>query len=323
MPLPDPSATGPRHFAVADGVTGIDHLFEGRPHLIASYVLRGPGGRFALIETGPERTYPNLLAGLKEAGLELRGLEAVIVTHIHLDHAGSCGLLAREAGCPIYVHEIGLPHLAEPSRLWASTVRTFGPDAERFWKGVTPVPRERLRPLSDGARIELFGRRIDVVYAPGHASHHVALLLDGEVLFAGDAAGVRLPGLRYVRPPTVPPELHLEEWDATIQRLRRLRARCLAPTHFGAYTGDVDWHLDSLHERLHRWAEAVLAGMREGLDEAGLVRRLDEMEQAELQGLDGDPQLRLSLELTTPGYVAVRGLQRYWQKVHPERVTRG
>ena len=323
MAVPGASEAGARLFAVAEGVVGIDHLFEGRPHLIASYVLRGPDGRFALVETGPERTYPNLMAGLQEAGLDLHGLEAVIVTHIHLDHAGSCGLLAREVGCPIYVHEIGLPHLAEPSRLWASTVRTFGPDAERYWKGVTPVPHELLRPLADGARIELFGRRIDVVYAPGHASHHVALLLDGEVLFSGDAAGVRLPGIRYVRPPAVPPELHIEDWDATLQRLRRLRPRYLVPTHFGAYADDVDWHLDSLHERLHRWAEVVLAGMRQGLEEAGLATRLAEMEQAELQTLGIDPKLWPTLELTTPGYVAVRGLQRYWQKVHPERLTSG
>ena len=308
-------------FEVGAGVLGIDLAFMGRPHLIASYVLLGEGGRFALVETGPESTHPALLAGLAQADLELRRLEAIVVTHIHLDHAGACGLLAREVGCPIYVHEVGLPHLAEPSRLWASTQRTFGPDAHRLWKGVTPVPRHQLRPLGDGDTLQLAGRRVQVFHTPGHASHHVALLVDGEVLFTGDAAGVRLPELPYVRPPTVPPELDLEAWEATLDRLGGLRARWLVPTHFGAYPArEMAWHLQSLRGRLRRWADVVLEGLRAGLDEADLVERLIRHEDAELQQLGIGTGHRQVLELATPGPVAVRGLQRYWQKTHPERI---
>ena len=309
-------------FAVDEGIVGIDLFFQQRPHLIAAYVLLGPQGRFALVETGPQSTADRLEAALQALGLAPEALEAILVTHIHLDHAGACGLLARRSRCPIYVHEVGLPHLAEPSRLWASTARTFGDNAERFWGGVTPVPAERLRPVSEGTRLSVCGRRVDVLYTPGHASHHVALLVDGDVLFSGDAAGVWVADGSYVRPPTVPPELDVEAWEATIARIRRLKPRVLVPTHFGAQRDGLPEKLQALARRLRQWVQAVLEGMRQGLDEAALAARLDQLERDELASLGlGGEDLATVLELSTPRTVAVRAIQRYWTKHHPEQLT--
>ncbi|HEY8498002.1 MAG TPA: MBL fold metallo-hydrolase [Limnochordales bacterium] len=312
----------PRTFAAADGVVGLDLLFQGRPEAIAAFCLMGPGGRFVLIECGPESTYEGLVAALDEAGLRLDGLVALLVTHIHLDHAGAAGRIATEAGCPVYVHPAGLEHLAEPSRLWASASRVFGDAMVPLWKSITPVPREQLRPLEDGQRLRFFGRTVEALHTPGHASHHVAFRLDGDVVVAGDLAGVRLPGMRYVRAPAMPPELQVETWLESLERVRRLRPSRLLLTHFGPVAEEVDDHLQRVGAQLGRWSEAVLQGIREGLDDAAIMRRLEALEDQEMGGeLDG-ARARAMMELVTPLLPMTQGYRRYWTRHHPERLAR-
>ena len=315
-----------RVFQVAPGVMGIDLYFLGRPHLIASYVLTGPDGRFALVDVGPESTLEQLEAGLQALGLDLRRLEAVLVTHIHLDHAGAAGALAGKAGCPVYVHESGAPHLAEPARLWSSAARLFGPDMQRLWKGISPVPAGQLRALGSRATVEVAGHTLTAYHTPGHASHHVVYALeggavpdssaglDGGVLFAGDAAGVRMPGSPYVWPPTPPPDLSLEQWDETIGFLRRLSPSLVALGHFGAHSEDVGDHLDRLQQRLHRWAELVRSALEEGLEEPQIIRRLQGLAASELQALRADSGGLGSYEAVSPMEHNAMGLLRYWQK---------
>ncbi len=321
-----------RVFQVAPGVMGIDLYFLGRPHLIASYVLTGPDGRFALVDVGPESTLDQLEAGLQALGLDLRRLEAVLVTHIHLDHAGAAGALAGKAGCPVYVHESGAPHLAEPARLWSSAARLFGADMQRLWKGISPVPAGQLRALGSRATVEVAGHTLTAYHTPGHASHHVVYALegaaavdrsaapdtggapDGGVLFAGDAAGVRMPGSPYVWPPTPPPDLSLEQWDETIGLLRRLSPSLVAVGHFGAHREDVSDHLERLQRRLHRWAELVRSTLEEGLEEPQIIRRLQALAASELQALRADPGGLASYEAVSPMEHNAMGLLRYWQK---------
>lgn len=312
-----PGGRLPRTFPVAEGVTGIDLRFLGQPQRIASYAIRGPGGRFALVETGPESTLEELKAGLREAGLELGGLQAVLLTHIHLDHAGAAGALAREAGCPVYVHEVGLPHLVDPSRLWRSASRLYGDEMERLWKGVTPVPPERLRPIGQEARIEVAGRRLLARYAPGHASHHVIYLLDGEVLFTGDAAGVRLPGTGFVQPPTPPPDLHLEQWDQSISVMLGLSPKRLALAHFGVYQGDVGAHLEALRQRLRRWGELLRAWVQEGLSEEEATARFVAAVREELAAEGSDPSAPAAYAVVAPADQCALGYLRYWRKFKP------
>lgn len=310
-----------RTFPVADGIVGLDLMFQGRPGGIGAFALVGPGGRFVLIESGPESTYEGLLAALSEAGLEPSRLEAVLLTHIHLDHAGAAGRLARQTGCAVYVHPVGLPHLADPSRLWASASRVFGDAMERLWKAITPVPQDRLRPLEDGVRLTLVGRDVEAYHTPGHASHHVVFRVDGSLLFAGDLAGVRLPQLPYVRVPAMPPELEVETWIASLRRARELRPRQLVLTHFGSVTEGVEEHLAAVERQLRRWSEAVLDGMRDGLDDAGLLRRLQALEAREMGGGPAADEARATLELVTPLGQVLQGYRRYWTRHHPERLT--
>ncbi|MBE3598339.1 MAG: MBL fold metallo-hydrolase [Limnochordaceae bacterium] len=312
-----------RVFAVADGVDGIDLEFQGRHRAIASFVLRGEGGRFALIEVGPESTLGGLERGLQEAGLHLDGLEGVFVTHIHLDHAGAAGALAQKARCPVWVHEIGAPHLADPARLWESAGRVFGHDhMQALWGGITPIDRELLRPIGEYARIEILGHRLEAYHTPGHASHHVVYLLDGETLFTGDAAGVRVPEVPLVRAPAMPPELHVEQWSRTIDRMEGLRPRRLVLTHFGPYEHDVAWHLGQVRESLRTGADRILEQSRRGVAVEAMTEGLLELERERLatRGVESAAHAAIleHYDVIVPTPLMVNGYLRYWRKFHPE-----
>lgn len=308
-------------FPIAPGIVGLDLEFQGEPRAIGAYALVAPGGRWALVETGPESTLDNLASALEEAGLDLQGLEAILVTHIHLDHAGAAGALSARARSPVYVHPAGLPHLAEPSRLWQSASRLYGNRMERLWGSIRPVPPERLRAVEDGARLCLAGHSIEVYHTPGHASHHAVFLVDGDVLFSGDIAGVRFPGVRHVRSPAMPPELHVELWEASIGRIRSLGPRLLVPTHFGPFASDVGWHLDHVVESLRRGSEVALGGLRSGKVDDAIAAALTEDDAQDLADA-GEPRAVLGwYEMVAPSALMALGYGRYWRKVHPERLV--
>src|SRR5262249_43922431 len=170
----------------------------------------------------------------RTAGVEPQDIRHIVLTHIHLDHAGAAGaLLAHCPGARVYVHERGAPHLSDPSKLMASAARIYGDQMPRLWGAITPVPLERLAILVDGAELVVGGRRLQALYPPGHAVHHLAYhdAVHGAI-FAGDVAGVRLEGMHLVRPPTPPPDLSLEDWYASLDRLSALEPVTLYLAHY-------------------------------------------------------------------------------------------
>jgi glyoxylase-like metal-dependent hydrolase (beta-lactamase superfamily II) len=299
----------------------LDLRFQGRPEAIAAFLLPGPAGRFALIECGPESCLPALELALAEAGCALAGLEAVAVTHVHLDHAGAAGLLARRTGATILVHPRGAPHLLEPSKLWDSAGRLYQDRMVELWGGITPVPPDRLRVVRDGELFELAGWEIQAIDTPGHAFHHHAYRTDAGELFCGDAAGIRLPGVAYVQPPTPPPELHVESWLATIDRMAGLLPARICLTHFGEIDRDLPAHFEQLRLRLKDWGERILAWTRAGLSDAVQLEHLQALVARELEGAGLTAELALRYSESSSLPLNLLGYRRYWSKIHPERLS--
>ena len=199
-------------------VITLDLNFQGRPHAIASYLIRHGDGAM-LIESGPGSTRLDWKRAWRTKGLSPRDVTHVLLTHIHLDHAGAAGWLARQ-GAEIYVHPVGAPHMLHPEKLLASATRIYGDRMESLWGEFLPVPEEKLDVAQDGERSQIGNLRFIPINTPGHAEHHYAYLFE-DICFSGDVGGVRIPGYQYLRVPMVPPELHLERWHESIARLRR------------------------------------------------------------------------------------------------------
>ena len=253
-----------------------------------------------LVDPGPTSCLPALLAGLDAEP------RALLLTHIHLDHAGAAGVLARRfPDLRVYVHEGGAPHLADPSRLLASARRLYGDEMDRLWGEVAPVPGGRIHALSGGERVQGF----EVVHAPGHASHHVVYVRrsSGE-LFAGDAAGVRIAPSHLAAAPTPPPEVDLDAWRRSLERLAAIGADRLCLTHFGA-TEQVDAQLDGVARWIDEAAERSRDGDREGFA-AWLAATLG------AERADVADRLRQAM----PPEQLWLGLERYWRKRGEERV---
>ncbi|GAC1650140.1 MAG: MBL fold metallo-hydrolase [Gemmatimonadaceae bacterium] len=299
---------------LADDLHFIDLDFQGTPGTIGVYLLSG-GDRLTLIETGPGSTLDALLAGVQAAGFDPARIGHLVVTHIHLDHAGAAGALLRYVPTArLLVSEFGIQHVVDPTKLVASATRIYGDAMERLWGEIVPVPAARADALRDGAELALSGRELHCVYTPGHASHHLAFYDPRRaVVFTGDVAGVRLGGARYVCPPTPPPDVDLELWRASVLRLREFRAEALYLTHFGEVR-DVDWHLDDLLARLHLWAGWTRGRIATEADTHVLAAELRAMQAADIAAALGaaDPRLAANLELATPSQMSVDGLARYF-----------
>ena len=292
----------------------IDLDFQGQPGVIASYLIED-GGEHALIEIGPTSTLDALLAALASLGIGPESISKLLVTHVHLDHAGASGtFLRRFPGAHLYVHEIGAPHMIDPSRLVASATRVYGDMMGPLWGEVAPVPEDRLTTLSDGDAVTVGTKHLSALYTPGHASHHV-VFHDAEraAVFAGDVAAVRLQDVRYVRPPTPPPDIDLELWTESLQRLRELHPRSLYLTHFGPST-DVEWHLQETHDRLYAWKDLVQQALESGQERPEIVDRIMLHADGELLRLSNDATLLRRYELAAPYGMSVDGLLRFLKK---------
>jgi glyoxylase-like metal-dependent hydrolase (beta-lactamase superfamily II) len=235
----------------------IDLVHLGRERVIASYLLDTTDGP-ALLDCGPTTTVDALEAGLAARGLALTDVGHLLLTHIHLDHAGAAGVLVRKhPGLQVHVSPIGAPHLVEPERLERSARRLYGDTFDSLWGELAPVPEENVHPLDDGAVLGL-----ESFPTPGHASHHVCYLDPDGTLYAGDACGVRvLPG-RSVMPPTPPPDVDVAGWQTTLDEVARREPERLALIHFGV-AEDAKRHLEELELRLLDWAESVAGGATE------------------------------------------------------------
>ena len=297
------------------GVHLIDLDFQGHAGTVAAYLL-ADGDDLTLVETGPGSTLAALRAGLASLGRTTAELSRVLVTHIHLDHAGAAGTLLREAPrARFYVHPAGAPHMRDPSKLIASATRIYGDDMARLWGDFEPVPADRVTELADGDEIRCGRRTLVALHTPGHAVHHVAFHdAAAGLLFTGDVAGVRLGRVAYVRPPTPPPDIDLDAWRVSVARLRAARPRRLLLTHFGAFD-DVEWHLDDLTARLHNWTGWIEARLEAaGGDAAAVIPPLRARGDAELARLGVRGELADGYELATPSHMTVTGVQRWLRK---------
>ena len=235
-------------------MTTLDDLWMGRPRSIATALLESDDHR-AIVDPGPGSTMAGLREELHAHGLSVMDLDAILLTHIHLDHAGATGALVREnPRLAVYLHKLGAPHMIDPSKLLASAARLWPNDLERLFGETLPVPGQNLHILEGGETIPLGARKIEVVYTPGHASHHVSYFenLEG-VAFVGDTAGVRIEGHSYVMPATPPPDIDLGIWDSSFAAILERQPARLFLTHFG-FSENPPEHIAQFRERLHGWA---------------------------------------------------------------------
>jgi glyoxylase-like metal-dependent hydrolase (beta-lactamase superfamily II) len=274
----------------------IDLLHLGRERVIASYLLDTDDGP-ALLDCGPSTTVDALKAGLAARGLALTDIRHLLLTHIHLDHAGAAGALVREhPGLQVHVSPIGAPHLVDPERLEKSARRLYGDTFDSLWGELAPVPKENVHTV-DGTVLGL-----ESFPSPGHASHHVCYLDSDGTLYAGDACGVRvLPG-RSVLPPTPPPDTDVEAWENTLDEIGRRAPERLALIHFGV-ADDVSRHLDELRLRLLDWAESVEGGASE-----------EEFVDYALAELTDSGEDMHAYEQAMPFWQSYRGLARWAEK---------
>ncbi len=237
-----------------NSITTLDNLWMGRPRSIAAALLESDGHR-AVVDPGPGSTLETLHSQLQACGIGVSDLDAILLTHIHLDHAGATGALVREIPrLAVYVHKNGGPHLVDPSKLLASAERLWPHELHRLFGEVLPVPAENLRILEGGETLTLGSREVEVVYTPGHASHHVSYFDKKEgVAFVGDTTGVRIEGNSYVMPATPPPDIDLGIWDASFAAILERKPARLFLTHYG-YSDNPSEHILIFRERLHRWA---------------------------------------------------------------------
>jgi glyoxylase-like metal-dependent hydrolase (beta-lactamase superfamily II) len=298
---------------LASGLAYLDLNFLGVPRIIASVVVHGPGGA-AIIDPGPSSTLPALRAGLAKSGIALGDLRAVLLTHIHLDHAGATGTLVHEnPALRVFVHEKGAPHMVDPEKLIASATRLWGDEMDRLWGEFRPVPRQALVVLKGGERIDAVGRDLEVAYTPGHASHHVSYFsADTGIAFAGDAAGIRLRPGAFIMPPTPPPDIDLEAWRDSLRRIAEWRADTVFVTHFGPHT-PAGAHLTEMESHMELTASLVKASLaRPGSDEDREQWVTEELRR-ELRRRMSESEAR-AYEVAGPFDLSWRGLARYWRK---------
>jgi glyoxylase-like metal-dependent hydrolase (beta-lactamase superfamily II) len=297
---------------LSHGLSWIDLQFLGRPSIIATGVVRGPAG-VAIVDPGPTSCLATLELGLQAQGIRWDDVQHILLTHIHLDHAGACGtIVGAHPHITVVVHERGAKHLIDPAKLIDSATQLYGDQMDRLWGEFVPVPASHLIQLSGGERIETGGRVFEVAYTPGHAWHHVSYFdASSGVAFVGDVAGVRAHG-GYVLPPTPPPDIDLEEWRVSVDRILAWSPATLFLSHFGPVAPPRP-HLSQLMDNLQFTAGAV----RESLSDEGS----DEEKSGRFaEWLRGELRRQMS-EAAVDSYVVAAGfkylwygLARYWRK---------
>ena len=291
-------------------VITLDLNFQGRKQAIAAYLIQHSSG-VILVESGPGSTLPALQAALVEGGYSPSDVTHVLLSHIHLDHAGAAGWLARQ-GAEIYVHPVGAPHMLNPEKLLSSAKRIYGDMMDTLWGEFLSVPEDRLKVAKDAQEIVIGNLRFLPIDTPGHAYHHYVYIFEN-LCFSGDVGGVRIPGFQYLRLPMPPPEIHLEKWRESIKLMRQQKFDRIAPTHFGIHD-DAGWQLDELEKSLgdiSRWLDAVMLAdppiekLRQSLT--------DRMEEQALASGLNEEVLKI-YQIANPVGMSADGLLRYWKK---------
>ena len=286
----------------------LDLDFRDQEGLIAAYLLPQEGG-WTLIETGPTTCRDALLAGIARAGVAPSEIRRVLVTHIHLDHSGGLGALSRSfPRADFYAHEVGVPHLVDPTRLLASARRAWGDAMDQLWGSVLPVPAARMHALKGGERFPLRGGELEVLETPGHARHHLAFFDSGtRAVFTGDGAGVRLERSAHVRPAVPPPDLDLDQLFASLDRMRATNPRLVLLSHFGPTPGGAA-DLGRYRTVVERWRDVALAAAKERPDAEHIAEAL---RRYDAEATTADERERESL---VSGFeLAAGGFLRYFQ----------
>ncbi len=297
---------------VASGIQLLDLEYLGKAEVIAASLIDTANGP-VLVDAGPSVSLPTLRLRLAEAGIKVTDLSALLLTHIHLDHAGSAGTLVREnPRLAVYVHQRGARHLIDPSRLLESATRLYGEDMRWRWGEFLPVPADRVHPLVGGERLNLGARSLEVAYTPGHASHHISFLdLDTGTAFVGDAGGNRYSNRPFVSPVTPPPDVDLEGWNQSIDRIARWQPDRLLSTHFGVSTPVLP-HLEELRSRLAEWSDRVLSTLGEPGEDGVKARAFADWVASQVRRRMSDADAR-TYEWGTTALNSWHGLARYWR----------
>ena len=300
--------------SLAQGLDYVDLQFLGKPEIIATAVLQSAAG-VALIDPGPSTTLENLREALRRKAIRFADIRQLLLTHIHLDHAGATGSLVREnPAIDVVVHERGAPHIIDPAKLLASASRLYGDDMDRLWGEVLPVPADRVRALKGGERIAAGGRELLVEYTPGHASHHVSYFdPSSRIAFVGDTAGIRRGDGTYVMPPTPPPDIDLELWRSSEARILAWDPDTLFLTHFGPYHG-ARVHFQQLMDRLSQWSAIVRRLLADAsLSDEDRERRFVDEALLDLRRVVGEGEADRYNRAGRLDY-SWQGLSRYWRK---------
>lgn len=299
---------------LASGLDYVDLDFLGIPEIIATAVIQGPSG-VALVDPGPSTTLGNLRSALERKGIGIEDVRQVLLTHIHLDHAGVAGTLVREnPAIEVFVHERGARHMVDPAKLLSSATRLYGEDMKPLWGEFLPVPQGRIRVLRGEERITVGGRELQVAYTPGHASHHVSYFdPSSRVAFVGDTAGIRRSDRLCVMPPTPPPDIDLEAWRASEDRILAWNPDTLFLTHFGPFQG-ARLHFTDLAERLGLWSRTVRRLLSDvALDDQQRLQAFVDEATLELRRNVGEQEAEKYSRAGRLDY-SWQGLSRYWTK---------
>lgn len=281
------------------------------PETIACYALPVSAHELVLIDPGPYSTYATLARKLEAMGRSVDQVVAVLLTHIHFDHAGASWAFA-EKGADVFVHPLGYKHMQDPTKLVESATRIYGDQMDALWGPLKPIAAERLHEVADEAELTYGELTFKAWHTPGHAVHHIAWQL-GEEIYCGDVGGCRIPG-GPVQPPCPPPDIHLEDWQVSINRLRDLNPKTLYPTHFGPVSADIPTHLDDLEETLFAWGDWIKKRMEEGLSPQEMITPFTEYAMAQLRAAGCDEKTCEKYQWANPAFMSVWGLTRYWKK---------
>ncbi len=298
---------------IAPNTTLIDVEYLGNSKIIAACLLEGEGN-VAIVDPGPGSALFTLRRKLDQSGVGIKGLDTILLTHIHLDHAGSTGALVREnPRIRVYVHERGAPHMIDPTKLLESARRLYGDQMDRLWGEFLPVPAANVCALAGGEQLSIGGRKLEVVYTPGHASHHVTYFdKDNSLAFVGDTTGIRIANGEATLPITPPPDIDLEAWAESWQQIRERRPERFFLTHFGAADRPNE-HLEELRERMEEWSVAVRDSLQNDQGDAQRAAQFAQQVTAKLKRRLSESDAEryakgAALELCW------YGLARYWRK---------
>ncbi len=293
----------------------IDLHFLQEKHAIGAFLINSPKG-LVLIETGPETTFDYLCEGIGSVGYNWKDVKHVFLTHIHFDHAGAAWKFAAE-GALVYVHPMGLPHLENPERLWNSAAQIYGEDMDRLWGNMQPIDRKQLVSTDDGARFNFGDFEIEAIYTPGHAIHHNAYRM-GDIVFTGDVAGVKI-GDGPVVPPCPPPDINIELWKKSLDKLRAVNPRILYLTHFAKHE-DPFLLFNDLELMLDNWSRYIKVFYDKEIPVEQIIPEFKEYTYSQLREKGVTEEEIQVYEYANPSWMSVSGLMRYWKLKEQKRL---